>query len=325
MEDEGTRYHVLIHMGVFRVTDRSVEASSMYYRALMAMEGIADDYRTHIAWYDPAIREQVIRNRQLSEELPGAIEEGQIRPWLQPIVDRDGSIIGAEALVRWTHPTEGVRPPGSFVPVFERNGMIADLDRCIWRNACKILSRWKKEGKDMFISVNISPKDFYLIDVAEELKSLVREYGISPEKLRLEITETVMMNDQEKRMAILRDLQAAGFLIEMDDFGSGYSSLNLLREMPVDILKIDMVFIRKTSNNERAQKIVRQVISLARELDIASLIEGVETENQYDRLMEMGCQLYQGFYFAAPMPEDAFEKASGDSWQDAAVQVRVGA
>ena len=194
--------------------------------------------------------------------------------------------------------------------MLEKNGMIADLDRCIWRQACEILARWKEEGKDLFLSVNISPRDFYLLDVAGELKSLVREYGVEPERLRLEITETMMMVDQDNRMEILSDLRSCGFLIEMDDFGSGYSSLNLLREMPVDVLKIDMVFLRNTvdQERERAQTIVADVISMADHLGITSLTEGVETEYQYSRLLEMGCQLYQGFWFAKPMPVEDFEQ-----------------
>jgi EAL domain-containing protein (putative c-di-GMP-specific phosphodiesterase class I) len=305
-----TKYRMLIHAGVYRVEDRNMETSLMYDRAVLALEGIKDDYHYHTAWYEPSMRDNAVKNRQISEELASAIEEGQIRPWLQPIMDREGKTIGAEALVRWIHPAEGIRPPASFIPVFEKNGMIADLDRCVWRQACRILARWKEEGKDLFLSVNISPRDFYLLDVAGELKSLIREYGVEPSKLRLEITETVMMTDQENRMEILRDLQSCGFLIEMDDFGSGYSSLNLLREMPVDVLKIDMVFLRNSAEHERerARAIVDGVISLAKQLGITSLTEGVETEIQYSKLMEMGCQLYQGYYFARPMPVEDFEQ-----------------
>jgi EAL domain-containing protein (putative c-di-GMP-specific phosphodiesterase class I) len=256
------------------------------------------------------MRENALRNKRIAEELTAAIADGQIRPWLQPIVDREKKIIGAEALARWIHPVEGIRFPGDCIPVLEKNGMIADLDRCIWRQACMILAQWKEEGKDLFLSVNISPRDFYLLDVAGELKSMVREYGVEPSKLRLEITESVMMTDDENRMKILRDMQSCGFLIEMDDFGSGYSSLNLLREMPVDVLKIDMVFLRNTADQERerARTIVEDVISMANHLSITSLTEGVETEYQYSKLREMGCQLYQGFYFAEPMPVEEFEQ-----------------
>ena len=301
-----TRHRMLIHAGIYRITERDLDVSLMYDRAVFALEGIKDDYHYHTAWYEPSMREQVMRNRQISEELGAALEKGQIVPWLQPIVDRAGKIIGAEVLVRWIHPEEGIRSPISFIPMFEKNGMIADVDRYMWRKACEILARWKKEGKDLFLSVNISPRDFYLMDVSEELKRLVREYGVAPAKLRLEIVESTLIENSEERMNILNSLHEAGFCLEMDDFGSGYSSLNLLREMPVDILKIDMMFLRQET--ARANAIVRQIIAMTRELGVVSLPEGVETRQQYDNLMEMGCQLYQGYWFAKPMPEADFER-----------------
>ena len=303
-----TKYRMLIHVGIYRVTERDIDVSLMYDRAVLALEGIKDDYHYHTAWYDHSMRDKVVRNRQISEELASALEDGQIRPWLQPIVNREGKIVGAEALVRWIHPKDGIRSPITFIPVFEKNGMIAEVDRCIWRKTCEILAQWKREGKDLFISVNISPRDFYLLDVPAELTQLIREYEVEPEKLRLEITESMMMGDADARMETLRALRAYGFIIEMDDFGSGYSSLNLLREMPVDVLKIDMVFMQKASQDMRAKAIVEDIIGLSGKLGITSLTEGVETKEQFDSLTEMGCQLYQGYYFSKPMPVEDFEK-----------------
>ena len=306
--ESDTHYRMLIHVGIYRVTDRNTEVSIMYDRAVLALEGIKDDYHYHTAWYDPSMRDQVVWNRQISHELVAALEAGQIGPWLQPVIGRDGKTVGAEALVRWNHPAEGIRPPASFIPVFEQNGMIAQVDRCIWRKSCEILARWKREGKDLFISVNISPRDFYLLDVPAELSRLVREYGVDPRSLRLEITESVMIGNAEEQMKTLEALHKAGFMIAMDDFGSGYSSLNLLREMPVDVLKIDMLFLQQYSRNMRARVIIEEVISLSERLGLLSLTEGVETKEQYDDLMGMGCRLYQGYYFARPMPPEEFEK-----------------
>ena len=203
--------------------------------------------------------------------------------------------------------------PGTFIPVFEKNGMIAETDRFIWRKSCEILARWKRLGMDLFISVNISPEDFYLMNVPSELMKLVLEYGIEPGRLRLEITESVMMKDQEARIDMLRRLEDAGFVIEMDDFGSGYSSLNLLREMPVDVLKIDMMFLQKGDRNMRARTIIDEIITLTGRLGITSLTEGVETKEQFDSLKEMGCRLFQGYYFAKPMPLEDFERYLADS------------
>ena len=308
VSDGGTKYHMLIHIGIYRAEEREAEPPVMYDRAQLAADSIREDYHFNIAWYEEAMRARAVRNRQISIELAPALEQGQLRPWLQPVVDREGRTIGAETLVRWIHPEEGIRTPESFIPIFEKNGMVAEVDRYMWRRACGILAEWKAEGRDLFLSVNISPKDFRLLDVGAELKALVKEYGIEPARLRLEVTESVMMDDREERLEALRDLRAAGFCIEMDDFGSGYSSLNLLREMPVDVLKIDIAFLQQTDRDSRARTILRQVIVLAKALGITSLTEGVETEAQFAGLAEMGCELYQGFYFAQPMPPEEFER-----------------
>lgn len=318
VRDDIREYRLLIHVGIYRVTDRTLPLSIMFDRATLAVESIKDDYHFHIAWFDETMRERVLRNRLISGELHAALEDGLIRPWLQPIVDREGRTIGAEALVRWIHPEEGIRGPFAFIPVFEKNGMIADVDLFIWQKACEILARWKRQGKDLFLSVNISTRDFFLLNVPSELMKLTLQYGIGPDKLRLEITETVMMKDQELRIETLRKLHDAGFIIEMDDFGSGYSSLNLLREMPVDVLKIDMAFLRQAETNPRAGTIIGEIISMAGKLGITSLTEGVETREQFDGLKAMGCQLFQGYYFAKPMPVEEFEKyLSGDGTQAA--------
>ena len=219
-----------------------------------------------------------------------------------------GKIIGSEALVRWIHPEEGFLPPIKFIPVFERNGMIAEVDKYIWRCACEILASWTGDRSNLFISINISPKDFYFMDVYSEITALVKEYGIEPSRLRVEITESVMMTDIENRIAILNNFRESGFIVEMDDFGSGYSSLNQLKDMPLDGLKIDMKFLSSATNNERSETILRHVVKMSKELGLFSLTEGVETKEQYKMLNEMGCNLFQGYYFAKPIPLDEFEK-----------------
>jgi EAL domain-containing protein (putative c-di-GMP-specific phosphodiesterase class I) len=185
--------------------------------------------------------------------------------------------------------------------------MIAEVDKYMWRCACEILSGWKKRGMDMFISVNISPKDFYYMDVPKYIKGLVEEYGLDPKQLRVEITESVMVTDSDKVVAIMEEFRSYGFIIEMDDFGSGYSSLNMLKSLPVDVLKIDMNFLGKTDDKERADTIVKNVIHLTMDLGLTALTEGVETQNQYDILADMGCKLFQGYYLSKPVPTEEFE------------------
>ncbi|WP_303834278.1 EAL domain-containing protein [Ruminococcus flavefaciens] len=301
-------YHLLIHLGVYATdTDDTKDISVMFDRAHLALSNIRDEYNTHIAYYDNEIREKLLWNQEISSQVYNAISTDQLRPYLQPIADKSGRIVGAEALVRWIHPDKGFLSPISFIPVFEKNGMIVEVDKHMWRCACEILSRWQKENIDLFISVNISPKDFYFVDVVAEIKKLVEEYSLEPSKLRIEITETVMMNDAENRMKLLDEFRKSGFIVEMDDFGSGYSSLNMLKDMPVDVVKIDMKFLGKTSEKQKARTIVKNIINLTKELGIISLTEGVETQEQYEVLEQMGCNLFQGYYFAKPMPVSDFE------------------
>ena len=299
--------HILMHVGIYKITDPNIDVSIMFDRAHLALTSVKNEYNMHIAIYDDKMRDQVLWDQKISADLEKAIEECQIIPYLQPIVNKSGKIIGAEALVRWNHPEEGFLAPFKFIPVFEKNGMIAEVDKYIWRCACEILSSWKDEKADLFISVNISPKDFYFMDVYAEITNLVAEFKINPARLRIEITETVMMTEAESRMAILRKFREEGFIVEMDDFGSGYSSLNQLKDMPLDVLKIDMKFLGRTDDNNRATTILKNVIRLSDDLGLSSLTEGVETEDQYKMLSEMGCNLFQGYYFAKPMPVKEYE------------------
>jgi len=298
-------YVVPIHMGVYEINDPSLEVPVMFDRANMAHNTIKNDLHTHIARYDEEMRLKAIWDRNIANEVQRAIDNRELCPYLQPLVDRDGKVVGAEALVRWNHPDRGFLSPASFIPALEKNGLIASVDKYIWRSACEILKRW---NNDLFISVNISPKDFFFIDVMAELKSLVKEYDIDPVRLRLEITETVMMADIDNRLQILNELREAGFIIEMDDFGSGYSSLNLLKDMPVDVLKIDMAFLRESGEKERTRTIMHSIIKMSEDLGMTSLSEGVETESQYRALSAMGCNMFQGYYFAKPVPVPEFEE-----------------
>ncbi|MBR4627186.1 MAG: EAL domain-containing protein [Ruminococcus sp.] len=307
VNDGTVEYHVLIHIGVYRITEADTDVSVMFDRAHLALSMIKDEYQTHIAYYDDKIRSQVLWDQFISAQLHDALRTRELRPFLQPIVDTSGRIVGAEALARWIHPTEGFLSPAKFIPVFEKNGMIVEVDKHMWRCACEILSRWQKEGRSLFISVNISPKDFYFIDVTAEIKSLVREFGIDPSLLRIEITETVMMNNIDDKMAILNDLRHDGFIVEMDDFGSGYSSLNMLKDMPVDVLKIDMKFLSKSSDEKKARTIIQNILKLSEDLGIASLTEGVETAEQFGMLRGMSCRLFQGYHFSKPVSVSDFE------------------
>jgi diguanylate cyclase (GGDEF)-like protein len=300
-------HHINVHLGIYEVDDADEDVSIMFDRSFLALDSIRDDFKRHVAFFDREIRDKVLWNQEISSQLGTAIEENQVLPYLQPIADRNGKIVGAEALARWIHPQHGFMSPAAFIPLFEENGMIVDLDKHIWRSACRILAGWKETHPDLFISVNVSPKDFYTTDVFADIRGLVREYDIDPKNLRIEVTETSMMRDTEEKMRVLEDFRKLGFIVEMDDFGSGYSSLNMLKDMPVDVLKIDMKFLGKSNDEDRANIIVKNVINLSLDLGITSLTEGVETPVQFDMLSKMGCILFQGYYFSKPVPLAEFE------------------
>lgn len=302
-------YRVIVHVGLYDIHDRSLPVSVMVDRASIAIASIKDQVNERIKWYDEEIRKKILWEQFVTGNLDEAIAGGQIIPYLQAQVDHDGKMVGAEVLVRWNHPREGLMSPARFVPVFENNGRIVDLDKYMWEEACRILRKWKEEGKEQYhLSVNISPKDFYYIDIYKTLTNLVRKYDLDPSSLRLEITESSMMADIESKIDIIGKLQRAGFIVEMDDFGSGYSSLNLLKDLSLDILKIDMVFLSQTQESERAKTILQSIVKMAKKLNMPVITEGVETGNQVLFLKGIGCDMFQGYYFSKPIPQSEFEK-----------------
>ena len=228
--------------------------------------------------------------------------------FLQPLVGADGQLVGAEALARWRHPVQGLVAPNNFIPVVEKTGLIIRLDEYMWELAAEKLSRWKAQGRgDLSISVNVSAKDFYYTDLSKVFIDLVEKYGIAPDRLNIEITETVLITDLEMHVQTMDKLRDYGFRIEIDDFGSGYSSLNMLKDVKADILKIDMLFLRETENKERSRVILSSVINMAKALDMRVVAEGVETVEQMESLRNMGCDIFQGFYFSEPVSAEEFE------------------
>lgn len=306
---EDISYPIEIGVGVYEVDDVTIPISVMCDRALMAIKKNRANYQNKIAYYDAVLRDDLLKEQVLTKDLKKAIEEGQLKMYLQPQVSVIGEVLGGEALVRWLHPQKGSIGPDEFIPVFEKNGMIAKLDRYIWECAARQLGEWKKQGhNDLHIAVNISPKDFYLLDVYGTFTNLVQKYDINPMNLKLEITESAIIMDLERQLELINRLQSAGFIIEMDDFGSGYSSLNMLKEIKVDVLKIDMAFVRKSTNDERGRKILKMIINLSKQLGMPVISEGVETADQVRFLTDIGCDVFQGYYFAKPMEVSEFEE-----------------
>lgn len=302
-------YSLVCHFGIYEISDYTLPVSVMCDRAFLALKKIRADYTSRFGYYDDKLRQEVVKIQELMNELPLALKAGQLEMYLQPQVSSEKKLIGAEALVRWNHHKKGFVAPCEFIQVIEKINMIYDVDHYVWEAACKKLAEWKKQGReDLYISVNISPKDFYIVDVYEVFMALVKKYEISPKNLNLEITETAIMVDFENQLKLIKKLRDAGFAVEIDDFGSGYSSLNMLKDVEVDVLKIDMAFLKKSENEGKSRIILNRIINLAKELGLKVVTEGVETEEQVEFLTGMGCDIFQGYYFSKPVTTQQFEQ-----------------
>lgn len=300
-------YSLHSQIGVYRIEDPSVEISIMCDRANIAIDSIKNDAQQILAYYEDDLMSETLYEKRIISEFENMHDMEEFIMYLQPQVSSSGKIIGAEALVRWLHPELGLMLPGSFISILEKANMIYMLDRHIWKLAAIKLKEWKDtENSDLYISVNISPKDFYYMDVFEEFTNLIENYGIDPNNLKIEITETALMSDIERQMNLVNRLRRYGFEVEIDDFGSGYSSLGLLQEIEVDTLKLDRSMIN-TTNNMMNNTILDAVIYIAKSLNMKVISEGVEQLQQVKYLRKMGCNIFQGYYFAKPMPIEDFE------------------
>lgn len=303
-------FKMQIHVGVYFIEDRELRISIMCDRANLAIKTVKESYQNAVAYYKELLREDFLNEQKMISEFDIALRSGQFQPYIQPqVFSEDGKIRGGEVLVRWIHPRTGMIPPYKFIPVFEQTGLIGRLDSYMWEQACIRLQEWQRKGfTDQYLSVNISQKDFYLLDVYQIVTELVEKYQIEPKQLHLEITETAIMNNPQEQLPLIGRLREYGFMVEIDDFGSGYSSLNTLKDMKADVLKIDMGFLRKTEHQDRSRIILKMVVSLAKSLEMEVITEGVETQEQVDFLKEYGCDIFQGYHFAKPMPVADFEQ-----------------
>ena len=250
------------------------------------------------------------KEHYIVKNMKEALESGQFIIYLQPKYDmRDCSIIGAEALARWMHPKDGLISPGDFIPLFERNGFILQLDEYIWELACKTLREWLDKGyQPVPLSVNVSRLHLYDTDFCDKLLALINKYDLPPELLELEITESAYTENPQTLYGIMDRLQEAGFLFSMDDFGSGYSSLNILKDIPVNLVKIDLNFLQQARRGiDVGRDILKGTIQLIHNIDLPVIAEGVESAEQAQFLLNAGCVHAQGYYYAKPMPIADFE------------------
>ena len=297
----------IVRAGVYRIEDPASPVSIMCDRAVIALRTVKGSYFDRVALYDPGMREALVLEREVVAGIESALREDRIELFLQPKCNiRTGKIVGAEALARWRHPERGIVAPGEFIPLIERNGLVRSLDLRVWEKTAAWIRALIDEGvQPVPVSVNVSRADIYLVDVAAELHALVERYGIEPSLIEVEITESAYSERPDRIVAAFDELAERGFTVLMDDFGSGYSSLNMLKDINVDVLKIDMRFLDR--DDRRSKDIMESVIRMARWLDLPVIAEGVETREQVNFLLDVGCSYAQGYYYARPMEAAAFE------------------
>ena len=302
--------NVVMRWGIYEITDRSVPVEHMCDRALLAADSIKGQYNQYFAVYDDSLRSKLLREQTITNAMETALVEGQFKVYLQPKYGLNGQkLAGAEALVRWVHPEWGFMSPGEFIPLFEKTGFIFRLDQYVWEQVCAMLRDWQDRDYPLVpVSVNMSRADVYQANLVDTLRELTQKYGIDPTWLHLEITESAYAENPGQIISAVEELRKQGFVIEMDDFGSGYSSLNMFSQMTLDILKLDMKFIQNEIAKPAEQSILNDIVSMAHRMHLSVVAEGVETIDQVERLQAVGCDYVQGYFFAKPMPVPEFEE-----------------
>lgn len=301
---------IRLRMGVMPWQE-GLEAGQAFDRAWSACNMVRGCNR-HLMVYNEEIRARETYNQRLLNDLRQAVENREFKVFYQPkynIQCDPPRLASAEALIRWQHPELGLVPPCDFIPLFEGNGQISVVDKYVWEEAARQIAIWKKKyGIILPVSVNLSRVDVFDPNLGEIFEGLIRDNGLTYDALKLEVTESAYTDNAEELLKVMERLRSKGFEIEMDDFGSGYSSLNMLSSMPVDILKMDRGFILNIEHNPQDFRLVQLILDIARNLKLTVIAEGVETENQMLMLKNAGCDVVQGYYFSRPVPPEEFER-----------------
>ncbi len=296
--------------GICLADSNDHEVDSLYNNATTALELHPEESDEKIAFYDTEMKKQQMWERKVEDDMDKALVTNQFKLYLQPKYStKEEKLAGAEALVRWIHPVEGFIPPNKFIPIFETNGFILQLDDYMIEQVAIQQAKWLEVGRELFpISVNVSRAHFTREDLAEHICKIVDKYNVPHKYIELELTESAFFDDKYVLIDTVKQLKDYGFVVSMDDFGAGYSSLNSLKELSIDALKIDADFFRGVDSVERGMLIVSEVIDLAKKLDMKIVAEGIESREQVDFLTAQECDLIQGYYFAKPMSIEEFEE-----------------
>ncbi|MDO4545781.1 MAG: EAL domain-containing protein [Bacillota bacterium] len=309
-DDLGISHKIVSNIGVYIIDEPDLPVDQMCDRALMALKNIKGSYKSSFAIYDDEIRKNMITEQIIQDRMDEALECGEFEVYLQPIHSLShNAVASAEALVRWNYKWKELMSPGIFIPIFERNGFIAQLDMYMFESVCRILKDRKDKGlEEIPISVNASRRTLYDRDFCSKVNAITEKYGVEPHLLKIEITETAYTDNPQQLLEIVNELKEVGYPILMDDFGSGYSSFNILKDIPIDMLKIDLKFLEGFEKGGKVGTILTSVLRMARWLGISVIAEGVETDEQRAFLKSITCDFIQGFVFSKPMPVAEFNK-----------------
>lgn len=312
IDDSSGLSKIRLRSGIYLNADADADIELRFDRAKTACDKIRGDYMTAVSYYSKDLHLRSIYQERLIKDIDQAIANEDLKVFFQPKYDITGEVPklrSAEALIRWVHPELGMISPGDFIPLFEGNGLIQKVDNYVWSKAAKQIREWKdKFGYSVSVSVNVSRIDIFDPSLLEKLRRIIDTNGLHESELMLEITESAYADNAGSLTEVTNSLRALGFKIEMDDFGSGYSSLNMITSIPIDVLKLDMSFIRKMEEDEKNLKLVEIILDIAKFLKVPVVAEGVETKAQLDMLKCMGCQVIQGYYFSKPVSAEEFEK-----------------
>ena len=302
---------IVYRIGVYENVDKNIDVTIRFDRAKLASDKLKTSMTKNIEYYNEKMREKELYEEQLIYDFEKSLLNNEFEVYYQPKFNVKGDkpyLSSAEALIRWFHPTLGLISPAGFIPLFEENGLIQRLDRFVWSEVGKKIKEWKETlGFYVPISVNVSRIDMYEPDFIDTLLKIINDNNLSTKDIYLEITESAYTSNSAQMIEIVNKLRALGFSIEMDDFGTGYSSLNMISELPIDVLKLDMLFV-KNASKKNDTKIVEVIIDIAKYLGAPVIAEGVETKTQVDLLKSLGCDIIQGYYFSKPIPAAEFEK-----------------
>lgn len=310
--DNENKTPINLQLGVYQNVDKTLDIDMRFERAKGALEKIRGSVTTSISLFDNKLQDQEVFEEKLIEDFPAAIAEKQFVVYYQPKYNIRGEtpvLSSAEALIRWNHPELGFVSPGVFVPLFEKKGLVRLLDLYVWEEAAAQIKRWKdKFGKSVPVSVNVSRVDLFDPNLLKILQGIVERNGISCSDLLLEITESAYTDEVDMILSKIGSLREAGFKIEIDDFGTGYSSLSMINKIPLDALKIDMIFVRNAFSGQNDKQMIRIIVDLAAYLGVPTIAEGVESMEQIAELKKLGCDIVQGYCFSKPVPPQEFER-----------------